>query len=117
MAYHSYEDLDVWKKGTQVAIRIYELLNGCRDYGLKDQMTRAAVSIPSNIAEGAARSSTKEFVRYLNIAKGSAAELNTQIYIAHQVHLINLEEYKELADDLKIISRKAHKLIEYLKGL
>jgi len=116
MAYHSYEELDVWKRGTQVAIRVYELLDGCRDYGLKDQMTRAAVSIPSNIAEGSARDSKKEFIRYLNIAKGSAAELNTQVYIAHKVHLVSLAEFQELSGDLKIISRKAHKLIEYLKG-
>jgi four helix bundle protein len=117
MAYHSYEELDVWKRGTKVAIRVYNLLNGCRDYGLKDQMTRAAVSIPSNIAEGSARDSKKEFIRYLNIAKGSAAELNTQVYIAHQVQLISLLEFQELSGDLDIISRKAHKLIEYLKGL
>ena len=115
MAYHSYEELDVWKRGTQVAIRVYELLEGCRDFGLKDQMTRATVSIPSNIAEGAERDSVKEFIRYLHIAKGSAGELRTQVYIAHKVHLVSLEEFQELSGDLVTISRKAHKLIEYLK--
>ena len=116
MAYHSYADLDVWQRGTELAIRVYEILDGCRDYGLKDQMTRAAVSIPSNIAECSARDSTKEFVRYLNIAKGSAAELNTQVYIAHKIHLVSLVEFEKLSDEIEIISRKTHKLIEYLKG-
>ena len=117
MAYHSFEELDVWKSGTQVAIRVYELLKGCRDFGLKDQMTRAAVSIPSNIAEGAERDSIKEFIRYLHIAKGSAAELRTQVYIAHQVCLVSYDDFCEITSRLETISKKIHRLIEYLKGL
>jgi four helix bundle protein len=69
MSYKSFEDLEVWKKSCRLAVRIYELLGDCRDFGLKDQMTRAAVSIPSNIAEGAERDSKKEYVRFLHIAK------------------------------------------------
>jgi len=117
MAYHSSEELDVWKSGTQVAIRVYELLKGCRDFGLKDQMTRAAVSIPSNIAEGAERDSIKEFIRYLHIAKGSAAELRTQVYIAHQAYLVSYDDFCEITSRLETISKKIHRLIEYLKGL
>jgi four helix bundle protein len=65
-----------------LSVRVYEVLRGCKDFGLKDQMTRAAVSIPSNIAEGAERDSKAEFIHFLHIAKGSAAELRTQVYIA-----------------------------------
>ncbi len=83
MAYKSFEELEVWKLGCRLAVvRIYEVLKECRDFGLKDQMTRAAVSISRNIAEGAERDSKQEFVRFLHIAKGSAAELRTQVYIA-----------------------------------
>ncbi|MFC1857810.1 four helix bundle protein [Thermodesulfobacteriota bacterium] len=57
MGYRSFEELEVWKRGCRLAVRVYEVLAECKDYGLKDQMTRAAVSISSNIAEGAERDS------------------------------------------------------------
>lgn len=79
MAYGSFEELEVWKRSCRLAVRVYELLRECRDYGLRDQMSRAAVSIASNIAEGAERDSRAEFARFLHIAKGSAAELRTQL--------------------------------------
>jgi len=75
MGYNSFEDLEVWKRACQLAVRMYDALKDCRDYGLRDQMTRAAVSIPSNVAEGAERDSKAEYMRFLHIAKGSAAEL------------------------------------------
>ena len=82
MSYNSFEDLVVWKRACRLAVELYGLLENCTDYGLKNQMTRAAVSIASNIAEGVERNTPKEFQRFLNIAKGSAAELRTQVYIA-----------------------------------
>ena len=88
MSYRSFEDLEVWKKACRLTVRVYEVLRECRDYGLKDQMTRAAVSIASNIAEGAERDSAAEFIRFLHIAKGSAAELRTQTYIAFQIQIV-----------------------------
>ena len=77
-----FEDLEVWKKSCRLTVSIYKSLQDCNDRCFKDQMTRAALSIPSNIAEGAERRSKKEFINFLSIAKGSAAELRTQIYIA-----------------------------------
>ena len=115
MAYSSFEDLEVWKKGCRLAVRIYEILNDCRDYGLKDQMTRASVSIPSNIAEGAERDSKAEYIRFLHIAKGSAAELRTQVYIARKIAVITDEVQKEISDELKAISSMLHALIKSLK--
>ena len=111
MSYRSFEDLEVWKLGSRLAVRVYEVLRECRDYGLKDQMTRSAVSIPSNIAEGAERDSKQEFIRFLHIAKGSAAELRTQVYIACQIGLIRTEVQKELSEELKKISSMLHALI------
>jgi four helix bundle protein len=72
-----FEDLAVWKESMQLATEVYSLLINCKDYGLKDQIQRAAVSIPSNIAEGFERQSNKEFIHYLFIAKGSCGELHT----------------------------------------
>ena len=115
MAYGSFEDLEVWKRSCRLAVRVYGLLKDCRDFGLKDQMTRSAVAIASNIAEGAERDSIPDFVRFLHIAKGSAAELRTQAYIARQVDLIPAAESEELAAELKKISAMLHNLIKSIK--
>lgn len=79
-------------------------------------MTRASVSIPSNIAEGAERDSKAEFIRFLHIAKGSAAELRTQVYIACKVGILNDEVQKEFAEELKSVSSMLHALIKSLKN-
>ena len=78
-------------------------------------MTRAAVSIASNIAEGAERDSKAEFIRYLHIAKGSAAELRTQIYIACRVGILSEQEQDQIADELKRIFSMIHGLIKSIK--
>jgi len=70
MAYQSFEELDVWQKAYRLSVDVYRVLKNCKDYGLRDQMTRAGVSIASNIAEGAERGSIAEFNRFLHIAKG-----------------------------------------------
>lgn len=101
----SFEDLEVWKKSCRLVVILYELLEDCKDYGIKDQMLRAAVSIPSNIAEGSERNSIQEFKRFINIAKGSAAELRTQVYIAGKVKLLSKEKVTELIVELKSISK------------
>lgn len=110
--YRSYEELEVWKRSTALAVALYKALAACRDYGLKDQMTRAAVSIPSNIAEGAERDSIKEFIHFLNIAKGSAAELRTQIYIAMRVNILPTEQAQGFSNELVEISKMLHGLIK-----
>ena len=115
MAYRSFEDLEIWQRACRVAVRVYEVLQDCRDYGLKDQMTRAAVSIASNIAEGAERDSKAEFIRFLHIAKGSSAELRTQVYIAQQIKVVPVQLEKELISELKSISSMIHALIKSLK--
>ncbi len=115
MAYNSFEDLEVWKRGCRIAVRIYEILKDCRDYGLKDQMTRAAVSIASNISEGAERNSVAEYIRFLHIAKGSAAELRTQVYIAQKIGVLTIEVQQELVNELKQISAMLQSLVKSLK--
>lgn len=102
--YHSFEELDVWKRSCNLAVRIYEVLKDFKDYGLKDQMQRAAISIPSNIAEGSERGG-RDFVRFLSIARGSAAELRTQVYIAQRIGFMENDTMKEIVEELKRISR------------
>jgi four helix bundle protein len=115
MGYSSFEDLEVWQRACRLAVCVYEELKNCKDFGLKDQMTRAAVSIASNIAEGAERDTAAEFMRFLHIAKGSAAELRTQVYIACKIGLIQEPIQKELASELKSLSSMIHGLIKSLK--
>ncbi|MBN1363810.1 MAG: four helix bundle protein [Syntrophaceae bacterium] len=114
MSYNSFEELEVWKRACRLAIKIYESLKNCRDYSLKDQMTRAAVSIASNIAEGAERNSKPEYIRFLHIAKGSAAELRTQVYIAQQISIYKNAENKDIVNELKEISSMLQGLIKSL---
>ena len=116
MAYQSFEDPEVWQRACRLSVRIYETLQDCMDFGLKNQMTRAAVSIASNIAEGAERDSRAEFVRFLHIAKGSAAELRTQVYIASKINIVPDSILQELVGELKIISKMLQNLIKSIKA-
>lgn len=115
MAYNSFENLEVWQKACRLAVRLYVVLGECKDYGLKNQMTKAGVSVASNIAEGAERGSAAEFIRFLHIAKGSAAELRTQIYIAGRIEILSDQLQKELVSELKSISSMIHALIRSIK--
>jgi len=106
-----FEDLEIWKEGMRLATKIYDALGGCHDFGLRDQMQRAAVSIPSNIAEGYDRETNKEFIYFLNVAKGSCAELRTQIYLARHTGIISEEKNNELLECSRKLSAMLYKFI------
>lgn len=110
--YKSYEDLDVWKKAVDLSVRVYELMQYCRDYGFKDQVCRASVSIASNIAEGMERESKKETVHFLHIAKGSCAEVRTQVLIASKINYISADDFEVVKNEAESISRMLHGLIK-----
>ena len=113
MTYASFENLEVWQRSCRLAVEICKLLKNRKEYALKDQMSRSAISIASNIAEGAERGSKAEFIRFLNIAKGSAAELRTQMYIASKLGVIIPDEKAiELISELKEISNMLQGLIK-----
>ncbi len=112
--FQSFEELDVWKRACQLAVRIYELLRDSREFSLRNQMQRAAVSIASNIAEGAERGG-RDFVRFLSIARGSAAELRTQCYIACRIGVLTAEQLSPLTDELKAISKMLTGLANSIK--
>lgn len=115
MAYHSFEELDVWKRACRLAVDIAKGMSGSRDFALRDQMCRAAVSVPSNIAEGSERDSTQDYIRFLRIAKGSAAELRTQCYIAMELGIIERSVGNGYVNETREISAMLQGLIRSLQ--
>jgi len=112
----SFEDLDVWKRSARLSAGVYKELSSLKDYGFRDQITRAGLSIPSNIAEGMERSSDKEKGRFLDIAKASCAELRTQIYIGIDIEYIDAKIGKLWIKETKEISAMLVGLIRSVKG-
>ncbi|MDP2279477.1 MAG: four helix bundle protein [Nitrospirota bacterium] len=110
-----FEDLEVWQESMRLTLKIYDTLRDCRDYGLRDQIQRAAVSVPSNIAEGYERNSNKEFIQYLHIAKGSCSELRTHIYLGIQIGLISQTLGNILLESTRKISAMLYNYIKVRK--
>jgi four helix bundle protein len=96
MAHHHFEEMEIWKRSSRLAVSVLLLTNKISLYALRDQMSRSSISVPSNIAEGAERDSDKEFRRFLSIAKGSLAELRTQCYIAAKAEILTMDEVNPL---------------------
>ena len=114
----SFEDLEVWQEGCDLAVEIYGITRSgglSRDYGFRDQMTKAAVSIPSNIAEGKERETVPELVRFLYIAKGSAGELRTQIHIAYRIGYMESEVFQGLVRRAELLSKRLASFIQSLR--
>ncbi len=112
MGVEKFEDLEVWEISMNLSVLIYRALKNCREYGLKDQLQRASVSIPSNIAEGFDRKTNKEYVYYLHIAQGSCAELRTQLLLAKELCIIQRLESDVLIETTRKISAMIHRLIQ-----
>ncbi len=113
--YQSFEDLIVWKQGMELCVDMYKSLKDCRDYGLKDQIQRAVVSVPSNIAEGFERQTDKEFVQYLFIAKGSCGEVRTQLYLVAELGYLEKHKAEELIKKAQKLSSMIQNLIKIRK--
>jgi four helix bundle protein len=109
----TFEDLRIWQESMALAVEVYKLLQHCKDFGLKDQMQRAVISIPSNIAEGAERDSQKEFIRFLRISKGSLGELRTQLRLAIDIGILPQKETEELLANCIKISKMLQKFINF----
>ena len=110
------ERLDVWKKSARLAANVYKTFSGCRDYGFKDQITRSALSVPSNIAEGMEKMSSKDQIRFLDISKGSVAEFATQTYIAMDIGYLDREIGKEWIKEADLLLAMITRL-QQSKGL
>lgn len=114
MAITTFEDLEVWKRGCQLAVDVCVASHDSKNYGLKDQMQRSAISIPSNIAEGAERDSEGDFIRFLRISKGSCGELRTQLYIHERVQqALSLDSMSGTRDMI----RETREISAMLQGL
>lgn len=114
----NHKDLEVWKEAVELAVACYDIRKAfpqAEQFGLASQMRRAAVSVASNIAEGAARTSSKEFVQFLYISLGSASELDTQIEIARKIGLGNTSDIESLQLKVNGISRMLQGLIRSVK--
>lgn len=106
-----FEELEVWKRSARLSAEIYKALVELKDHGFRDQITRAGLSVPSNIAEGYERITNKEMAVFLGYAKGSAGELRTQIYIGMEIGYIKRELGKQWLQEAEEISRMLHGLI------
>ncbi|MEY2558956.1 MAG: hypothetical protein QOE34_2381 [Verrucomicrobiota bacterium] len=104
MAYQSFEDLEVWQRACRLTVDIFKVFVSCKNFSFKDQVQRAALSVPSNIAEGSERGSSKDFAHFLNIAKGSCGELRTQLYIARKLELLTKPAFDALIKESKELS-------------
>lgn len=117
MKIDKFEDLEIWKESTDIAVEIYRISssgNFGKDFGLRDQIRRAAVSISSNIAEGFEMSNNNELIRYLAIAKGSTGEVRSQLFISFRLGYINQKEFEALNERLVVLSSKISGFIKYL---
>ena len=114
-----FEDIEAWKDSMILADAVYSASNAgafAKDFGLRDQMRRAAVSISSNIAEGFERNSKTEFIRFLAIAKGSAGELRSQLYLARRQGYVTDEVFNNLYSQVFGVSGKISRFAEYLRN-
>ena len=102
--YQPFESLEIWQESMQLCYKVYDELSNCHDYGLRNQMERSAVSVPSNISEGYELGSDRGFIRHLYIAKGSCAELRTQLYVAVYRKYISPEKGAQLIDQAQKIN-------------
>src|SRR5205814_5624320 len=110
MAFQSFENLEVWQRGCRLAVDVFKAFASCRNFTMQDQLQRASLSVPSNVAEGYERNSNKEFIRFLNIAKGSCGELRTQLYISRKLNFLSKTDFNHLIIESKEISAMLHGL-------
>jgi four helix bundle protein len=115
---NSYKDLRVWKQSVDLALEIYRHTQNFPNnelYGLTSQLRRAAVSVPSNIAEGKGRSSDKELILFLHHSRGSLLELETQVFIARELAYIEEPQAKQLLSQVEDLAKALNALINSLR--
>ncbi|MFA5954778.1 MAG: four helix bundle protein [Patescibacteria group bacterium] len=117
MKYSRFEELPVWISAIEVTTKIYDITSRgswSKDFGLRDQIRRATVSISSNIVEGFEKNSTNELIRYLRIAKGSTGEVRNQLYIARNIGYVSTNLFEDLNDMFLKLGKEIGGFIRYL---
>ncbi|MDP3996069.1 MAG: four helix bundle protein [bacterium] len=114
MRIEKFEDILSWQKAVKLAVFVYKVFEKNRDYGFKDQVQRAVLSISNNIAEGYERRSNKEFKQFLYIAKGSCGEVRSMAYVALDMKYLNKNDFDKMYSDSSEISRLLSGLIKTL---
>ncbi len=109
------EKLEVWQRSKTICVEIYLATQSLRDYGYRDQLTRAGLSIPSNIAEGLERRSDKEKVRFLDFARASAAEVKTQMMVGSEINYLDSLQVIAWINELEIIGKMISSLINSIQ--
>lgn len=116
MVLQRFEDLEVWQKACQLSVEIFKEFRDLKDFSFRDQITRASLSVPSNIAEGYERNTNKEFIQFLYIAKGSCGEMRTQLYIASEIGYMEKTKSMAFIEKAKEISYMLSSLISKRKS-
>jgi four helix bundle protein len=115
MGYQNFKDLRAWQGTKELSVKIYTLTSArkfIKGFGLKEQLQRASISIPSNIAEGYERNSHKDFIRFLLIAKGSLSELRTQLEMAYEIGYIKKNTFESSDEECKKLGAMMTNLIK-----
>ena len=112
MRFNKFEDIIAWQKSKTLTVDIYSHFHNNKDFGFRDQIQRASVSIMNNIAEGFDRHGTKEFIRYLYISKASCSEVRSMIYLAKDLQYISEEKFKDFHNRSIEISKLLSGLIK-----
>jgi four helix bundle protein len=116
--FNKFEEIQAWQKAHEATLLIYKITSKdtfSKDFGLKDQIRRASVSVMANIAEGHGRRTSSEFANFLNIARGSAAEVQSHLYVAVGLQYITKEEFEKIYQMLGEVSRMTLALAKYLR--
>ena len=114
-----FEEIKAWQESRELAKLVYSITNHgsfAKDFGLRDQIRRAAVSVGSNVAEGFARNGNKEFAKFLWIARGSAAEVQSQAYVAKDIGYVSDDDFAAIYDKAQSCSRMIYSFIKAMRN-
>ena len=118
-SFYSHKDLDVWKRSVSLVVYLYKVTKRFppeERFGLVSQIRRASTSVPANIAEGWGRGSTKEYIQFLKIARGSLTELDTHLIVSGKLGLVDKDESARIETDISDIGKMLNRLIKSLEG-